>query len=430
MVETAIQTRVPGAEEEPTLTPEPIPNLAALSPDELMALGGMRQLEHLVAVLPTIISKMRAAGAAPTGRKKQRLFRPSEAAELMGRSESSLRRDAEELGIDLLKNPKQPTWRLFSPEDLLAIRRAKQVEPYRRPGKPPIVLAFSNQKGGASKTTTALNFAHDMANRGYRILMIDLDPQQSLTSSFEACVGGELQPCTTFEPEFEATIGPIIQGDHPLIQDLICHTHWPSIDLIPAGAELVEAEMTLTGRMSTGTTRMRFYRYLRNALRELPPDHYDIVVLDTPPSMNLTTVEAGAAADGMVIPCPPRAYDVSSLFCFTRILHGWLGALAPDEIPLKWVRVLPTMVHRQSKAERLAMALLNMVNSQLMLAANGVPFLEAVKRGTGATPTAYETVAGAPKSSASTSAQARREFREAHDAILNLIAHTWVSESA
>jgi chromosome partitioning protein len=417
-----------GAEEEVPV-PELIPNLDALSFEELYQIPGLRQLEHLEAALPTIVEKMRASGAAPTGRKQLRMFRPAEAAQLLGRSESFVRRAADELGINLAKDPRHPTWRLFSVEDILTIRRQKQIAPYRPPGRPPQIIAFANQKGGAAKTSSAVNFAHDLATRGYRVLAVDLDPQQSLTSTFEVELDGELLPCTSFEPSYAETIGPVVVGDAPLIQSLIRGTHWPNIDLIPAGAELVEAEMELVVKFSQGTgANAAFFRYLRDSLRELATDTYDVVVLDTPPSMSLTTVEVGAAADGIVIPCPPRAYDVSSLLSFVRIMRAWLGTVDPDMSSLRWVRVLPTMVHRNSKSERIASALMELMNRKLMLG-EGVPFLEAIKRGSSATPSVFEAPPSAPRSLAAMAAQARRELEPNHEAILKLIGHAWTLEA-
>ncbi len=144
------------------------------------------------------------------------------------------------------------------------------------------VVAFANQKGGVGKTTTAVNAAVSLARRGYRVLLIDSDPQGNATSS----LGVDKQ-------QIDRSIYDVLVDQMP-IAEAVTASHRPELDLVASTPILAGAEIELV-EASGRETR------LREALTPLLP-RYDVVLIDCPPSLGLLTVNALTAARSVVVP--------------------------------------------------------------------------------------------------------------------------------
>lgn len=144
------------------------------------------------------------------------------------------------------------------------------------------IIALANQKGGVGKTTTALNLGAALADRGRRVLLVDLDPQSNLTS----CLGIK-------QDELEATSYQVLhtpeQGAAFAVQ-----SSRERIDVIPATLDMATAEVELAGKIGRELL-------LREALMPLIP-HYQYILIDPPPSLGLFTLNALAAATEVLIP--------------------------------------------------------------------------------------------------------------------------------
>lgn len=146
-------------------------------------------------------------------------------------------------------------------------------------------IAVANQKGGVGKSTTCLNLSHALAERGCRVLLVDLDPQSSLTIS----VGIDIK-------ELEASIYDVLLETRPglTLKQIIRQTQMEAVDLIPSSIDLSKAELELFSEMNRE-------RVLDNALTH-DIAAYDYVLIDCPPSLGLLTTNALAAADSVLIP--------------------------------------------------------------------------------------------------------------------------------
>jgi chromosome partitioning protein len=160
---------------------------------------------------------------------------------------------------------------------------AEAVPEVEAPPRLAQVLTLCNQKGGVGKTTTAINLGAALAELGRRVLLVDFDPQASLT------VGMGMNP-----NRVEATIYHLMMEAGTSIDDVVVSTSVPGVDLIPSNIDFAGAEMQLINEV--GREHL-LARALTPALRR-----YDIVLVDCQPSLGLLTVNALAASDGVIIP--------------------------------------------------------------------------------------------------------------------------------
>ena len=194
------------------------------------------------------------------------------------------------------------------------------------------VIVFANQKGGVAKTTTTLNLAVAFKEQGFRVLVIDLDPQGNLTMS------QGMNPDAIERSIFDVLVHrlPISEIIHPAEIDVAVS----SIDL--AGAELALSSMI--GRE----------RALEKALVEVR-DSYDFIMVDTPPSLGLLTINAFVAATGVIVPVQCEYLSLRGLVQLENTLAMVRENLNPE---VKIEGILPTMFDRRTLHSREAVEIL------------------------------------------------------------------------
>ena len=157
----------------------------------------------------------------------------------------------------------------------------------------PVVLAIANQKGGVGKTTTAVNLSAALAESGYRVLVVDLDPQANATTGLGINARN-----------VAGSVYDVIMNGAPL-EDCVEPTSVRNLFVVPATIDLAGAEIELVPAMSRELK-------LRRALDEVRDD-YDWILVDCPPSLGLLTVNGLAAADGVLVPIQCEYYALEGL---------------------------------------------------------------------------------------------------------------------
>jgi chromosome partitioning protein len=150
------------------------------------------------------------------------------------------------------------------------------------------VICIANQKGGVGKTTTAATLGQGLSEHGKRVLLIDWDPQASLTISLG------FNPDSFKLTGYDAMASIIRSNNRYTLADVIVKTSNPGVDLVPANVELSQAQLDLVGAF----TRELILREMLQAVRP----GYDYIVVDCLPSLGLLTINALSAADRVIIP--------------------------------------------------------------------------------------------------------------------------------
>ena len=247
--------------------------------------------------------------------------------------------------------------RWFSLEEINALRRKlkinrKSLMPPRPAGKRAVRAAIANFKGGAGKSTVALHFAHAAALDGYRVLVVDFDPQATLSHSMgltdvsEEHTVWDIMARDLIRETERMNTGPVgaetgaalprrhlpasITGlglGELRLADFIRPTSWPTIDAIPSCANAAFVEFA-SAQYRHLNPDWSFFAAVSRYLDQIPDDSYDLILFDCPPAIGYQSMNAVFAADVLYIPSGPGYWEYDSTTSFIGQLSEALEDLS------------------------------------------------------------------------------------------------------
>jgi chromosome partitioning protein len=189
-----------------------------------------------------------------------------------------------------------------------------------------IRIAVANQKGGVGKTTTAINLATALAATGWKVLLIDLDPQGNASTGLG--IGHALRDLSSYE---------LLTGGCT-VEEAVVSTRVPRLDLLPATVDLSGAEIELV-ELEERTHR------LDKALDAAPPGRWDVCLIDCPPSLGLLTINALVAAQSILVPLQTEFFALEGLSQLLQTIERIRARFNPE---LSILGVALTMFDRRN----------------------------------------------------------------------------------
>jgi chromosome partitioning protein len=305
--------------------------------------------------------------------------------------------------------------RVYNYNEINRIRRVIGRCPSRPDGSGTARIVFSNLKGGVAKTTMSLLFSQYAAREGYRVLLVDADPQATATGTFgfipdlDLDDGDDLSPALLQAPES--------------IEKAARKTHWDGLDLIPARLALQYVDWQLAqpaerSNKMLGPPPVRLHRALASL-----ESRYDLIVVDTPPSLGMLSLNAITAATLIIMPVVPHMYDISSSVQYFKILEQ-LCELYGNEMNVQRLAILLTKVDNSTETLN-NIAVINGAYGELILS-NRMFATKEVQKSASDQLTIYEI--DQPRGSRETYQRALLMLESVNSEIMLAVRQTWQNE--
>lgn len=257
-----------------------------------------------------VIESVRSTMLAPDARKRAPTFTTSQVAAVCGLEKAAIdyRIKKGDLPTGQMDDGRRRKFSLADTRIWAQAYRSKSLRPNKAEA---ITIAVANFKGGVTKTTTAVTLAQGLSLRGHNVLVIDTDPQGSMTTLFGLLPDVDV-------PD-EKTILGLCYGSELAVDYAISPTYWSGIDIVPANLALYSAEFALPSRQKT-EPNFEFWNVLNNGI-DVARTNYDVIILDTSPSLSYLTINALLASDGLIMPLPPSTLDFTSSGQFWNLFN-------------------------------------------------------------------------------------------------------------
>ena len=279
---------------------------------------GLAAIREMVTMSDNIIEELRAESFDPHLKKQlTKRYTITQAAEMVGRTTAAIR-NAE--NAQLLPQPSRSANNRrvgYSLKDINVMRDHFGTRPHRKDREEPVILAVQNFKGGVGKSTLCTHLAQYLAERGYRVLVIDCDSQASTTTMFGFRPDTDLTEDDTLLTYFE-------HGGPESLDYAIRDTYWNGLQIIPANLTLYSSEYQLAAK--SGDAGAAWLHRLRDGIRTVQ-HRYDVIIMDPPPALGMISLNVLRAANSLIVPTPPAMIDYHSTVTFFRMLEEVLHSV-------------------------------------------------------------------------------------------------------
>ena len=301
---------------------------------------GRAELADLVGRSDDMLDTLFALGMSPQLEKRlKKRYRTSRIVDLLGCSRLVVRRAMDALGLEPDVNPETGRPIGYTLAQVHRMQDHLNARPGRSAHERCVRLAIQSFKGGSSKSVTTVYLAQYLAERGYRVLVVDCDPQASTTSSFG------FVPDAVFEARH--TLAPFMRDEQPSLDYAVLHTYFDGIDLVPACLALADVDIALFQAVAHADTldeRKAFYRILREAV-DTVEKRYDIILLDSAPALNMMSIGILLAATALLVPVPPALYDFASTGQYLRMAARVIEGIDASK-RFDFVKLMPARIDR------------------------------------------------------------------------------------
>jgi chromosome partitioning protein len=327
-------------EDPPMNTPHP-------ATAKIMRMADYMSKEDLLDSLSSITRKqqsfsstmnaLREASYSPDLLKQfNRRWRISQAAEMVGRSVQSIRRKEAEGALPEPEKDEKGRRQGYTLEDINRMRDVFGTRPGRDPEDEPAIISFSNFKGGAGKSTLAIHFSQYLALKGLRVLVVDVDPQGTLSTIYGADrdVNRHLFEAGLIphDPTPKYGLEHYYAGTTDNFADCVSPSYFPGVDICPSAMALFNAEYSMSKEVWADSGVLT---YLGEALRQVE-HNYDVIIFDAPPALGFLSLSVLAAANAIVVPMRPSVYDFASTDTFFTMLKEQVRNLIELGFPIHY----------------------------------------------------------------------------------------------
>jgi len=307
--------------------------------------NGIASISEVLNRCEKVVEGLRTIGIEPDKQKTlQRKWPLNQTAKLVCRERTTIKKIESELEREkkldpIEKNEKQRVSG-YSLTQINQFRRHFKTTPHRSYQEDPVIIAIQSFKGGVGKSVTSVTAAQYLAMKGYRVLLVDMDSQASSTATFGIIPDKDIS--------VKQTIVPYFDSEQPTLHYAIRKTYWELLDIVPANLQVYKLESGISGYVASINNlkeKLDVFFTLRHAL-DTVKDGYDVVIIDSPPALGMISINILCAADGIIVPCPPKIYDFFSTVQYFRMVKETLERIATEK-EYSFIKLLPTQFQRR-----------------------------------------------------------------------------------
>ena len=372
---------------------------------------GYEEIAARATRMAEVLETVKEAALRPDSKKVAPRLNQAQVASVLGITKSAFLH-----GVETKKYPQGhalPGKTMYDMADMQGMARAAGLRHRYAPGHG-IVMTVANFKGGVAKTSTAVTLAQYLAQRGLSCAILDMDPQASATTLFG------LSPY--LDVTSDESVAALFYNDPPDPVTLARSTYWPGIDIIPSNQHLYGKEFALAAAAPEWGGQI--FEVLTERIEPLRR-RYDVLLIDTQPSLGFLTSTAVFAADHLVVTVPPSNLDLASSVIFWSLLRDVMEqARKADGHEKRWegIHVLLTRVDDTDKSTHFIRKLLAMGCEDWLLP-DAIPATRVATTAASEFATVYdiERYEGSYRSIK----RARELFDRAYTQFLHILNDTW-----